>query len=111
VTLTVDIRDWLDEDDCLPDHPLRLRRNALRIITLIEYGGQLQQLEGRETLVPCKRRPRRKQCLGLMWVVKRNDDRIEARCPFCNETEAIISGWQDTQWAHGPMDPLPMTHD
>jgi hypothetical protein len=111
MTLVIDINHWLDERGELPTHNLRLRRNALRIVTFIEYGGPLDVLEGRETLVACKRKPRRKQCLGLMWVMKRSDDRLEAYCPACRETEAVISGWQDTVWADGVMPPMPMTDD
>jgi hypothetical protein len=36
---------------------------------------------------------------------------IEAFCFVCKETEAVISGWQDTEWAEGPMEPAPMTDD
>lgn len=111
VTLIVDIRHWLDKHGSLPAGPPRLRRNALRIATLIEYGGPLQQLEGRETMVPCKQRPGRKPCPGLMWVMKRTDDRIEVFCMLCRATEAVISGWQDTEWAEGPMEPARMTDD
>jgi hypothetical protein len=74
MTLVVDINDWLDEHGDLPTGNLRLRRNAIRIATLIEYGGPLGHLQGRETMVPCKRRPGRKQCLGMMWVVKLSRD-------------------------------------
>ncbi len=111
MTLIVDIRDWLDERGSLPLAPPRLRSNALRVATFVEYGGPLQQFEGRETLVPCKHRPGRKPCLGLMWVMKRSDDRIEVFCMACKVTEAVISGWQDTEWAEGPMEPAPMTDD
>lgn len=62
-------------------------------------------------MVPCKRRPGRKQCLGMMWVVKHADDRIQADCSACRDVEAIISGWQETLWADGPVDPIPMTDD
>lgn len=110
-TLIVDIRHWLDERGSLPTHDLRLRRNALRIATLIEYGGPLAQLEGRETMVPCKRRPTGRPCMGLMMVVKRADDRIHVYCSACGDNEAIISGWQETDWADGPCAPLPMTDD
>lgn len=111
MTLVVDITDWLDEHGDLPTDNLSLRRRALRIATLIEYGGTLPQLHGRETMVPCKMRPGRKQCLGFLWVVKLADDRIQAHCPSCHEVEALISGWQDTVWAEGPVDPFPMTDD
>jgi hypothetical protein len=32
-------------------------------------------------------------------------------CPTCHEVEAVISGWEETLWADGPMDPVPMTDD
>jgi hypothetical protein len=110
MTLVVNINDWLVGDD-LPVGPPRLRRNALRIVRLIEYGAPLPQLHGRETLIECKRRPGRVRCTGWMWVVKQNDDRIQAHCPTCHEVEAVISGWKETLWADGPMDPVPMTDD
>ncbi len=109
MTLSVDINHWLDENGELRTHDLRLRRNALRIVRFIESGAALHPLHGRETLIECKRRPDQKPCLGLMWVVKRNDHRIEAFCPVCKDVEAIISGWEETLWAEGPMEPLPMT--
>lgn len=111
MTLMVDINHWLDENGELPTRNLRVRRNALRIVRFIEYGGTLKQREGRETLIECKKRPRGKSCLGLMWVAKLNDDRLEAHCPACNELEAIVSGWQDTLWADGIAIALPMTDD
>ncbi len=111
MTLIVDIRHWLYDNGSLPTHEPRLRRNALRIATLIEYGGTLEQLEGRGTMVPCKRRPRGRQCMGLMMVVKRTDDRIHAYCPVCGTDEAIISGWQETDWADGQCPAVPMTDD
>jgi hypothetical protein len=107
--LSVDINHWLDEDGELPVNDLRLRRNALRVVRFIESGAALEPLTGRETLEECKRRPRGKQCLGLMWVAKRNDDRLETFCPICHNVEAVISGWQETLWAEGPMPAVPMT--
>jgi len=110
MTLVVDINHWLVNDE-LPAGPPRLRRNALRILRFIEYGGPLRQLHGRETLIECRRRPGREPCPGWMWVVKQNDNRIQVHCPTCHEVEAIISGWEETLWADGPMDPVPMTDD
>lgn len=108
MTLIVDINHWLEEDGELPTTNLRLRRNALRIVRFVEYGGPLKKLEGRLTLVECKRRPKRQQCLGLMWVVKQDDDRIQAYCSVCHDVEAIISGWDETPYADGVMPALPM---
>ncbi len=108
MTLVVDINHFLDEHRELPAAPLRLRRKALRIVRFIEYGGPLRKLEGRETLVECRKRPKGKSCLGLMWVVKLSDDRIDVHCPTCHEVEAIVSGWQESLWAAGPMPPVPV---
>ena len=108
--MVVNIGDWLVGDD-IPDGPPRLRRNALRIARLIEYGADLPQLHACETLIECKQRPGRKPCSGWMWVYKQNDDRIQADCPTCHEVEAIISGWQDTVWAEGQMEPVPTADD
>jgi hypothetical protein len=105
MALIVDIRDWLDEDGQLPIDNLIVRRRALRIAQLIEAGGPLQIGQLRETLIPCSLRPRRKPCLGLLWVEKVQNDRIYAYCLTCNHEEILISGWQDTMWANGPMEP------
>jgi hypothetical protein len=106
--LVVDPWHWLTEDGhFLVDNP-RLYRRMLRIARFIEYGGQLQKNETRETLVECKRRPKGKACPGLMWVVKTNDDGILAYCIVCKTDEALIHNWQQTEWAGGMMGPVPV---
>jgi hypothetical protein len=111
MTLSVDINHWLDEHGDLPRNNPRLRRNALRIVQFIEYGALLPVLHGRETLVQCRRRPNGKPCPMFLWVVKRRDGLLETYCHVCKDTEAVISGWQDTLWGDGPMEPVPMTDD
>src|SRR5262249_9209317 len=101
MTLIVDINHWLEEDGSIPTSNLRLRRNALRVARFVEYGGPLAKLEGRLTLVECKRRPNRQQCLGTMWVAKQEDDRIQVHCSFCADVESVISGWDETPYAEG----------
>jgi len=103
VTLVVDIRHWLTEDG---EPVLALRRRVLRLARLIEYGGPLKVGQARETLVECTMRPGRKSCLGLLWVLKREDGRIDALCNVCKGDQVIISGWEATEWAKGPMDPI-----
>lgn len=105
MTLIVDIRHWLDERGELPLDNLQVRRRALRIAQLIEAGGPLEAGQVRETLVACSSRPNRKPCLGLLWVEKADDERICAYCLACKREEIVISGWQDTMWANGPMEP------
>ena len=52
---------------------------------------------------------------GLMWVVKTEDNGIVAQCVVCKTEEAFIHNWQETEWANGMMEPvpvvLPLPHD
>ncbi len=101
----VDIRDWLDENGELP-LALPVRRRALRLAQLIEAGGPLEVSQIRETLVACSSRLQRKSCAGLLWVEKARDERIYVVLHAVSAREIFISGWQDTIWANGPMDPV-----
>ena len=60
------------------------------------------------TLLPCRKRPGGKPCLGLMWVAKTAEDDIHAFCLCCHTDEAMIHNWQETEWAEGPMEPAAM---
>jgi hypothetical protein len=107
-TLVVDPWHWLTKDGhFLFDNP-RLHRRMLRIARFIEYGGPMKRNETRETLIDCKRRPKGRACVGLMWVVKTADDAIVAQCARCRNQEAFIHNWQTTEWAAGMMDPVPI---
>ena len=106
----VDVNDWL-ENGSLPAEGSHLRREALRVVRFIEYGGPLRRLEGRETLIECRQRSQGRGCGGFLWVSKRADNRISVFCSRCHKLEAVISGWEDTVWADGPMPPLPMIDD
>lgn len=99
----VDIRHWLDETG---NPAPQVRRQALRIARIIEYGGPLAPGYTRETLVECSRRPGRTPCEGLLWVVKTDKALIEAFCRICEQERILISGWQYTDWAAGPMEPV-----
>ncbi len=103
--LIVDPRDWLTEDGGLPDHPPRLRRNALRVARLIEYGGPLAVGACRETLVECSKRLGRRPCPGMLSVTKTRDLAVHAICHVCKKDEVLIHNWEDTEWAKGPMEP------
>ena len=100
----VDAEHFLPDGD-LPDDA-RVRRHALRIARFIEYAGSLQPGQTRETLIECAYRPKHKPCSGLLWVVKTPEERIEVHCPACQTLQYIISNWQETLWAEGPMEPL-----
>jgi hypothetical protein len=104
--LVVDPWDWLTENGELPMENPRQRRRILRLARFIEYGGPLPRLHCRETLVECQRRPGGRPCLGLMWVLKTEDDEINAFCRGCGD-EAMIHNWQRTEWAAGMMQSVP----
>lgn len=106
--LTVDPRHWLDKNGNIPLEPARLRRNMLRIARIIEYGGPLKPDTMLETLIECSRKPKRKQCPGLLWVEKLPSHAIAAHCPICKQEEIYVHDWETTEWADGPMDPVPV---
>ena len=70
---------WLSAAGSLPTET-RLRGKMIRVAQCIEYGGPLAMGESRETLVPCRFRPRGTPCAGLLWVLKQSDDAILAFC-------------------------------
>ncbi len=47
--LIVDPNHWLEDDGCLPASNPRLRRQALRVARLVEYGGPLKTGQFRNT--------------------------------------------------------------
>src|SRR5688500_1203085 len=103
MTCVVNIEDLLDEHgDPVP----AIRRKALRFARLVEYGGPLEVGQARETLVECSRRPDRRPCPGLLWVQKRDPQAIEATCLICRDEHIVITGWESTIWADGPMEPI-----
>ncbi len=108
MVIVVDPWHWLKEDGSLPADNPQLYRRVLRIARIIEYGGSLKKNETRETLIECKRRPKGKPCLGLLWVVKSADEGILAHCAVCKTEEAFVHNWQKTEWAGGMMEPVPV---
>lgn len=108
MTAVINIQHWLDETGApVP----AVRRQALRVARLIEYGGPLEIGFLRGTLVECSRRVARRPCQGLLWVAKVDDATIEVFCPSCRRERLQISGWEQTEWAEGPMTPLgPQDH-
>lgn len=103
MTHVINIQHWLDEQG---DPAPAVRRQALRVARLIEYGGPLGVGYIRGTLVECSRRIDRRACPGLLWVGKIDDKTIEAYCLKCRREHLLISGWEFTDWADGPMEPL-----
>lgn len=106
--LVVDPWHWLDPDGYPPREPARLRRQTLRVARLIEYAGLLKPGFTRETLIECFRPGGEPKCSGMLWVTKDENDSIWAWCDECLRNVMVISNWQGTRWANGPMVPMPM---
>jgi hypothetical protein len=107
--LVVDPWHWLCEDGSIPTERSTLRKNVLRVARLIEYGGPLRKLEGRETLVECTGKFDKKPCPGFLWVVKNPEDHIHAFCTVCKRDDTLISNWHETEWAKVPMEPFDLS--
>jgi hypothetical protein len=103
----IDATHFIDEDGNLPLEPPPLRRIALWVARLVEYGGPLARGELRATLVECTSRPGRRPCPGLLGVEKTERDEIIAFCVTCGTKQAVIHGWEETPWAEGPIAPAP----
>jgi hypothetical protein len=101
MTLYVDPWHWLMPDGELPEDNIRIRRNLLKVARVIEYGALLQKNEGRETLIECTKRPNRKLCTGLLWVLKSPDSSLMAYCPVCETEHMVVYNWEDTLWSNG----------
>lgn len=106
MTLVVDPWHWLDESGSLPIDNRPLRRQALRVARLIEYGATLPAGASRETLVECGRRPHGVPCPCFLWVLKNEHDELVAFCARCGGDQMVIRNWQETDWADGMMEPV-----
>lgn len=98
----IDATHFLVDGDLPPDES-PVRREALAVARLVEYAGPLEHGESCVTLLECRRRPAGARCGELLWVRKTTEDAIEAWCPRCREMLYVVSNWQDTLWADGPM--------
>lgn len=105
----VDATDWLDNSGDLPvTAPPDVYRDALRVAQCIEYGGPLPPSHLVLTLIPCRRRPDGVACRGTLLVSKTQAGAIHALCQACHSEEFLITNWEDTLFADGPPEPIPL---
>jgi hypothetical protein len=97
--LIVDPWHWLESNGAIPRENPRLRTRLLAVLRVIEYGSSLKQGASCETLIECTKRPGGRRCLGLLRVVKTEDDSLYAYCPECGTEHLLVSNWQTTRWA------------
>jgi hypothetical protein len=103
MTQVIDIRHWLaDDGEPIPS----LRSRVLWLARLIEYAGPLEVGQTRGALVQCRRRINRRRCQALLWVAKIDRQTLEVCCLGCLREHLLIRGWEETEWAAGPMEPI-----
>lgn len=78
------------------DAPAQVRRLAAHYGDLVRFASQVEPGHARKAPVPCRRRPGRRTCSGLI-VVERPKSKPEVawRCPDC-KAGGVITGWQGT---------------
>ncbi len=102
-TYVTDLRHYLDDDGNLPDMHPRALSLALHQGAIVEWMTMaLPNDETEVTNVYCRRRPRRRRCLGQIHArFHPVTDAIHWRCPHCGDN-GIIDGWAGTRWDRGP---------
>jgi len=96
--LIADMRHYLNEDGSLPDLPEPALNLAFHLGTIVGWVSRFPSNKLQATNVPCRRRPRRRRCLGeIQACLDPNTGAIEWTCPFCSDS-GTISGWEGTLW-------------
>jgi len=96
-TWITDMRHYLSEDGSLADLPDRVLALVFHQGAIVGWVSRLPSVDFQSTNVPCRRRPRRRRCLGEIEAQLLPDSSIEWGCPFCGEG-GRISGWEGTLW-------------
>ena len=98
-TWVIDIRHYLDDEGeiAVPSGPARKLAEYIGEIILCVTAGP--SAEDGAIPLPCRRRPGRKPCYGIVTAGYSESDRqtIVWQCQGCGD-EGSISGWQETQW-------------
>jgi hypothetical protein len=78
------------------DVPASVRRLAAHYGDLVRFASQVEPGQRRKTPVPCRHRPGRRVCGGLLVVEwQEADKQVEWHCPNCR-AGGVITGWQAT---------------
>ena len=99
-TWVINMLHSLDEDGNLARQSSPARRMAEYFGSIVESVTARPASEQDWVIpVPCRRRPHRKLCLGMIAAGYSKDDSttIVWQCSACDDN-GYISGWQETQW-------------
>lgn len=91
---SIHLPHFMDEDAAVP---ARVRRLAAHYGDLVRFASQVEPGKVRKTPIPCRRRPGRRVCGGLLVVEWQKAEKlVEWHCPKCR-AGGVITGWQATQ--------------
>lgn len=94
-----DLRDLVDLADPSTSGPVNARRIAEYLGAIVEAAtANPRRGERVTTAVPCRRRPGRRRCAGMI-AVQRTDvpERIRWWCEACGD-DGVVHHWRDTPW-------------
>jgi hypothetical protein len=96
--LISNLSHFLDERGNIAPANGPARRIADHLIRIVaEVTGNLDADDGLFTGIPCRRRPARKPCKGLVQATFSDMDTIAWWCGQCGDN-GLITGWEDTLW-------------
>ena len=96
-TWIVDLTHYLDDQGHLPDSlPAPARKLAEHLCEIVSTAS-VQDLVHKSP-AKCRRRPRRRPCIGLIQtVIEPSSQRIIWGCPVCGD-QGYISNWRGSFW-------------
>lgn len=98
-TWITDIRHLLDEHGNFPhDLPGPALNLGLHLARIIDYATSNDLDKNyRKSNIKCRRKPKRKPCVGMIEAFIQDDGVIRWACPICHDN-GYINGWQNTKW-------------
>jgi hypothetical protein len=93
-----DLSHYLDEMGDIVSEPVQAKALAKHYTAIVLIGSYPEPEYPKEYIVKCRRRPKRKPCLGEIFgfIIPETDD-IMWMCPKCND-RGLISNWRGSMW-------------
>jgi hypothetical protein len=94
----IDLSHFIDEDGDIISEPAKVKALADYFTAIVFIASYPEPEYPAEYIVKCRRRPKRKPCLGEIFgfIIPETDD-ILWMCPKCHD-RGFISNWRGTMW-------------
>jgi len=98
-TYVTDMRHYLDRNGAVPDDiPGPALNIGLFLGPIVAWVTTHETRPKVRTNVPCRSRPGRRRCTGIMYAGFHSDgSTIVWQCPVCHDN-GFIRGWEGTVW-------------